>query len=92
MAYKMRFERVAEERGREEGRKEGRKEGEALGFRREIARVLARRFGAVPPELAARLEAIQDLDLLDALADRAATVADPDELLALMPPATDAPA
>jgi hypothetical protein len=57
----------------------GEARGKALGAldeaRAAVLRVLRARFGAVPPELAARIQAMDDLAALEALLTRAATVA-----------------
>jgi Uma2 family endonuclease len=90
-----------EERGRVEGlargRAEGLVEGEARGeirgqaamARTLLRRLLARRFQAVPDEVVARLERIEDLALLEDLAGIAPDVLDVATFMAQLPPAPE---
>jgi hypothetical protein len=54
-----------------------------------LRRLLARRFQAVPDEVVARLERIEDLALLEDLADRALDVPDVATFVAQLPPAVE---
>ncbi|MGL4552483.1 MAG: hypothetical protein ACRC33_15020 [Gemmataceae bacterium] len=60
--------------GREEGKAEGREEGRAAALRQTLQTVL-KRFHPLPPEFAARLDAIADPDRLLRLVDQALDVA-----------------
>jgi flagellar biosynthesis/type III secretory pathway protein FliH len=57
--------------GRAKGHAEGRAEGHAEGEQDAILRVLARRLGTVPMELAAQIRAQQDVQQLEVLLDAA---------------------
>jgi predicted transposase YdaD len=74
-----------EAKGRKEGREEGRAEGRAEGEKQELVRAilltLGRRFGPLPPEIAARVENTQP-EFLDNLLDRAVTASTLDEAFA----------
>jgi hypothetical protein len=59
--------------GREQGRKQGRQEGEVHGRRQTLLLQLRKRFGALPPEVAARVEQTADVGQLDAWLERFAT-------------------
>lgn len=63
--------------GRAEGRTEGRSEGRADAHRASIRAVLAARGLALPDDVAHRLDAERDPDVLERLVVRAATTADP---------------
>jgi hypothetical protein len=84
-------EGVAE--GRAEGLVEGETRGEIRGraamARTLLRRLLARRFQAVPDEVVARLERIEDLALLEDLADRALDVPDVATFVTQLPPAVE---
>jgi predicted transposase YdaD len=56
--------------GRKEGRKKGQKEGRVSEARRMLLRQGAKRFGAPDAATIAALEAIQDIDRLEALGER----------------------
>lgn len=56
--------------GLEKGRQEGRQEG-GRRLRDVVRRLIERRFGALPAPTRERLEAIEDLDTLDRLSERA---------------------
>jgi hypothetical protein len=79
--------------GRAEGLVEGEARGEIRGraamARSLLRRLLARRFQAVPDEVAARLERIADPVLLEDLAATALDVPDVATFLAQLPPATE---
>jgi hypothetical protein len=62
----------------------GRAEGELAMARALLLRLLARRFGEVPAEVAARLEESDDAAWLEALADAVLDVPDIDAFLALL--------
>jgi len=62
-----------EERGAEKGRVEGREQGRAQEARYALLRVIARRFGEVPPDLRAQVESLTALDRLEWLHDEAVT-------------------
>ncbi len=64
----------------EQGRKEGRSEGLREGSRRTLLKLLRTRYGALPQEAVARVEAA-DLAQLDAWTDRVLTAATLDEAL-----------
>ncbi len=68
------------EQGRKEGRNEGRSEGLREGSRRTLLKLLRTRYGALPQEAVARVEAA-DLPQLDAWTDRVLTAATLDEAL-----------
>jgi predicted transposase YdaD len=95
--YILRSMAEREARGEERGRAEGLVEGEARGeirgraamARTLLRRLLARRFQAVPDEVAARLERIEDPALLEDLADRAHDVLDIATFVAQFPPASE---
>jgi Uma2 family endonuclease len=79
-----------EERGRAEGSVEGEARGEIRGqaamARTLVQRLLARRFQAVPDEVAARLERIEDPALLEDFAGTALDVPDIATFIAQLPP------
>jgi hypothetical protein len=91
--YILRSMAEREERGRAEGLVEGETRGEIRGraamARTLLRRLLARRFQAVPDEVVARLERIEDLALLEDLADRALDVPDVATFVAQLPPAVE---
>ena len=61
-----------EAKGRAEGKAEGEAKGRAEGMAELVLRMLALRFGAIPPELAERVRAAS-ADELDAMAERILT-------------------
>jgi hypothetical protein len=68
-----------EERGMKRGLQQGFSTGRTRGEQTVLLRQMQRRFGALAPEVVARVEAIEDLAQLEALADRildARTLAD----------------
>ncbi len=73
--------------GRQEGRRKGRKEGREEGRKQEVRRLLlrhgTRRFGTPDAAIVAAIEAIEDVDRLEALTDRIvdATAGDWNDLL-----------
>jgi glutamate-1-semialdehyde 2,1-aminomutase len=69
------------EEGRAQGREEARAQGRLLGARSILLRVARRRFGPPDPAIAARIEAIPDLDRLGRLIDRVLDVGSWDELM-----------
>jgi hypothetical protein len=69
MPYITSIERLSRAEGREEGIEQGRVEAE----QRDILRVLAIRFGAVPDELAARMATVTGANQLAVLLERAVT-------------------
>ena len=70
------FVTYAERVGREEGLAAGREAGREEGQRRAVLRVLAQRFGVVPPEVTAALATVTDPDQLDRLLDAALDATD----------------
>ncbi len=56
--------------GRQEGRREGRREGETKSLRRALLRLLGKKFGALPAEIAQAVQECSDLDQLEAWLDR----------------------
>jgi hypothetical protein len=65
----------------EEGRRKGLQEGQAREARRIILRLGRKRLGAVDETVEAKLNAIVDLERLEALTERIAQVSSWDELL-----------
>ena len=63
-----------------EGEAKGRAKGEAKGKAELVLRMLALRFGALPPELAERVRAAS-VDDLDAMAERILTAASASEVV-----------
>jgi predicted transposase YdaD len=59
--------------GKREGRREGRREGEWHARQQTLLRLLGQRFGELPPEVMATIEATRDIERLDAWLDRLAT-------------------
>jgi predicted transposase/invertase (TIGR01784 family) len=57
------------EKGIEKGIERGREEGEAIGHVASLLRILAKRFGEVPPTVIEKLHAVKDLDRLAQLTD-----------------------
>jgi predicted transposase YdaD len=53
------FRQEGRQEGREEGREEGRQEGHATALRGVLRALLANRFGALPPEVDARIDATE---------------------------------
>jgi hypothetical protein len=72
------YYRVGQKQGREKGRTEGLHAGEEKALREAIADVLASRFGPVPEDLRARLEAVGAREELKRLVAAAARAADLD--------------
>ena len=68
--YAEYLEQKGIEKGREEGREKGREEGEIRSRRAILMRLLRSRFGEVPAEVAARIEATSDIAALDRWLDR----------------------
>ena len=66
--------------GQEQGRAEGRTEGALRAKRAWLKEDITKRFGAVPPAVAARIDAIESEDDLDALKGRLDGVSSPDDL------------
>jgi hypothetical protein len=66
--------------GKEEGRAEGKAEGQAEGRAELVKRLLALRFGALPPEAAARVS-IASIEELDAIGARLLTAPTLEEAL-----------
>lgn len=64
------YEQRALKKGIQQGIEQGVAEGLLQGQRRVLVNLLARRFGPVPPEIIARIEAITDSERLDELATR----------------------
>ena len=64
------YQRILRE-GRQEGRQEGLDEGRVGEARRFLRRLGTHRFGEPDPAVAATLDGIQDVDLLEALGERA---------------------
>jgi hypothetical protein len=60
---------------REEGREEGRQQGEVRTQRRLLLRLLRNKFGKVPARIVKRIEAVDQLRVLDAWFDDASTAA-----------------
>jgi hypothetical protein len=73
---------LGEARGRVEGRIEGRVEGEARGRAEDVLAFLDARGIGVPAELAERVRACTDLEVLGRLVRRAAVIASADQLFA----------
>jgi hypothetical protein len=65
---------------KEQGRQEGLQQGEVRSKRRWLVRLLRKRFGKVPAGLVKRIEATENLDLLDAWFDQALAVKKLEEL------------
>jgi predicted transposase YdaD len=53
------FRQEGRQEGREEGREEGRQEGHAIALRSVLRALLVNRFGALPPEVDARIDATE---------------------------------
>ena len=68
------------EQGLQEGRQEGRQAGRLEEARRAVRRIVERRFGAMPPDLDARLARAGDLPALEALLDAAIAATALDEV------------
>ncbi len=81
--FRQYFE-TALEQGLEQGLVRGREQGLVQGRREDVVRILTRRFGAVPAELADAIGHNDDLALLDRLFDAALTVGSPEEMLPLL--------
>jgi flagellar biosynthesis/type III secretory pathway protein FliH len=67
-------------RAHEQGLSQGLSAGRAHGEQAVLLRLMRRRFGALAPEVVARVEAIQDTNQLEALADRILDARTLDEL------------
>ncbi|MCX6359231.1 MAG: DUF4351 domain-containing protein, partial [Armatimonadetes bacterium] len=73
------FEERGMKRGLQQGIQQGFSTGRTRGEQAVLLRLMQRRFGALAPEVVARVEAIEDQAQLEALADRildARTLAD----------------
>ena len=68
------------EEGRAEGKAEGKAEGESKGKRETLLRQLRRKFGALPPEVEQRIQALTDIPRLDDLLDRILTAGSIEEM------------
>jgi hypothetical protein len=64
---------IFEQRGYEKGMRSGKEQGARTAKRAAVAKVLRARFRSVPADLDSRLEAIEDLDVLERLFDRSLT-------------------
>jgi hypothetical protein len=66
--------------GQAEGQAQGQLEGALRAKRAWLKEDIARRFGALSPEVAARIDGIESEDELDAIKSRLDTVTSPDQL------------
>jgi flagellar biosynthesis/type III secretory pathway protein FliH len=89
MQYVTTIERRAIQKGIEQGIKQGIEQGLQMGAiskgREAVLEILATRFETVPPAIAARLETIEDSEVLRQLLQKAILVSSPADFLALLP-------
>jgi predicted transposase YdaD len=76
-----RGEARGEAKGRVEGEAKGRVEGEAKGVRLSLMTILEQKFGVVPPELEARIQATSDLAKLQAAIRQVFAIQSPSNLV-----------
>lgn len=70
VSYVDKIMQEGREEGRSEGREEGRSEGVLEGKRDALLRLLRKKFGSVPAEVVARVQATTSVEPLDALFDQ----------------------
>jgi hypothetical protein len=80
MTWAERLRQEGHDKGREEGREEGREAGLIEGKRETLKRLLAAKFGSLPPHVLASIDALRFSEDLDPYLDRVLTAASLSEL------------